>query len=502
MITRVFMWALAATLICTVAFAADEEAPENTDTEGTEETKESEEPKTEPVTEKKPYNPFELEIPLSDEPDADKIKLRFFGQHRTRYELRAPATYSAALAEQTSVSNFNMRTRLGVDAQFPYNANVLFEIQDVRLWGDEPRAAANTGNTSGFDSTDVLQAYFYTTNLLDLGIETYIGRQKFTVGNQRLVSTLEWAPPSRTWDGIRVKRSFFEKQFHVMFLAMLVNDQFRVSDDEWMLGLSLRYTPSFLKKHEMELYTMINSRDDPSGTNDATVLTTSLRWNGWFGLNADDSLAIDFTAEGIAQFGTADTAYWATPGEDDANVKAFAAALTFGFIMGFDDHKLRIGLEYDYASGDSDPTDNDFQTFRSPFPFGHKYHGWADQIGWRNLHDYSIIASWTFTGFEWIDALTVVAQAHTFQRDNDDDAWYSPGGAAIRTGSPDESDQLGNEVDLLIKLKINRWVSFETGWAHFFAGRFVKQTATGVGPGSDNEDSDMDFVWAQLTFKF
>ena len=43
---------------------------------------------------------------------------------------------------------------------------------------------------------------------------------------------------------------------------------------------------------------------------------------------------------------------------------------------------------------------------------------------------------------------------------------------------------------------------FEAGWAHFFAGRFVKQTATMTGPGSDNEDSDMDFVWAQLTLKF
>ena len=39
-----------------------------------------------------PQNPFELEIPPSDAEDADVIKLRFFGQHRTRAELPSPAT--------------------------------------------------------------------------------------------------------------------------------------------------------------------------------------------------------------------------------------------------------------------------------------------------------------------------------------------------------------------------------------------------------------------------
>ena len=450
----------------------------------------------------KPYNPFELEIPLSDAPDADVIRLRFFGQHRTRYELRAPATYAAGLADQTSVQNFNMRTRLGVDAQFPGSVNFLFELQDVRLWGDEPRAAANSVNTSGFEGFDVLQAYVYTKNLFDLGIEGYAGRQKFTVGNQRLISTLEWAAPSRAWDGFRVQRSFFERQLTFMALAMLINDLSRVQDDEWMLGFSVRWVPSFLKKSDLELLLLYMNRDDATGANDGHVTTVSLRWNGWHGLNAGDSLAVAYTAEGIAQFGTADTAYWGTPGKDDSNVKAFAAAVSVDFVVGLGDHTLSFGLEWDYASGDSDPTDNDFQTFRSPFPFGHKYHGFADQIGWRNLNDYSFVAKWTWKNPGPVESLSFLLQAHNFQRENDDDAWYNPGGGTIRTGSPNDSDLLGNEVDLVVSLKVNRWVAFEAGWAHFFAGRFVKQTATMTGPGSDNEDSDMDFVWAQLTLKF
>ncbi|MCA8913332.1 MAG: alginate export family protein, partial [Planctomycetes bacterium] len=244
MFARSAFWALAAVLLCAAAYAEDAPAEKKTDDDRHAATTE-ETAKPEPPKEK--YNPFSLSIPLSDEEDAPSIKLRFFGQHRTRYEIRTPATYTAALADQTSVQNFNMRTRLGVDARFPGNANFLFELQDVRLWGDEPRAAANTVNSSGFEGLDVLQAYFYTTNLFDLGIEAYVGRQKFTVGNQRLISTLEWSPASRAWDGIRIQRSFFDKQFTVMALAMLINDLSRVRDDEWMLGLSLRYAPNWLK---------------------------------------------------------------------------------------------------------------------------------------------------------------------------------------------------------------------------------------------------------------
>ena len=498
MFARACIWALAMALIGAVA-SAQTPAPEKTD-----DGKAANQPakETAPPEKKEKFDPFTLRIPLSDEDDADSITLRFFGQHRTRYELRAPATYAPGLADQTSVQQFNMRTRLGVDAKFPYNANFLFELQDVRLWGDEPRAAANSVNTSGFEGLDVLQAYFYTTNLFDVGIEAYVGRQKFTIGNQRLISTLEWATPSRAWDGVRIQRSFFDKQLTFMGMAMLINDLARVRDDEWMLGFSARWVPDFLKKSDLELLVLFFNRDDAAGTTDGHVGMASLRWNGWHGLNADDSLAIAYTAEGIAQFGTADSAYWGTPGKDDANVKAFGAAVTFDFLATFGSHAFRFGIEWDYASGDSNPTDNDFQTFRSPFPFGHKYHGFADQIGWRNLNDISLAISWTLQDLGFVESLSLLLQGHNFQRANDDDAWYNPGGGVIRAGSPNESDLLGNELDFVVNVKVNRWVAFEAGWAHFFAGRFVKQTATGTGQGSDNEDSDMDFVWAQLTLKF
>lgn len=225
MLSRLLMVLLVLGL-CDHALQAEEKKPEPAPTQT--------EPKPEPEK-TKPYDPFSLSFPLSDQPDADRIHLKFFGEHRTRYEGRTPSTYVPGLARHTATSLINMRTRLGIEARFPRNVNALFEIQDARLWGDEPRADANAPNTSTLTGTDVLQAYIFTTNLLDAGIDARLGRQKFIIGNQRLWSTLEWLAQSRAWDGLRLQRSF-GSDFHLQAFTLLVNELSRLKDDEWIFG--------------------------------------------------------------------------------------------------------------------------------------------------------------------------------------------------------------------------------------------------------------------------
>lgn len=449
-----------------------------------------------------PYDPFSLSFPLADAPDAERVYLKFFGEQRTRYEGRTPSTFAPGLARHTATSLVNLRTRLGIEVRFPRNVNALFEIQDSRLWGDEPRADANAVNTSALTGTDVLQANMFTTNLLNAGIEARLGRQKFTIGNQRLWSTLEWSVQSRAWDGLRLQRGF-GTDFHLQAFAVLVNELSRLKDDEWVFGASLRWTPAFAPRHELELLVLYDFRDDEANSSQfAEVATVSLRYNGFIGLNADDSLALEFTAEGAFQFGEADPGFWGAPGRSDSAVQAFGSALTLDWLFAVSDHKFRVGLEYGFASGDSNPGDARLQTFRAPFPFAHKYQGWADQVGWRNLHDLVLRASWSHAMDGEVESIGVLIELHAFQRANDDDAWYAPNGTVIRAGSPAQSDELGYEFDLQIPLKVSRFFTFEAGWAHFFSGRFVSQTASGSGPGSNNEDSDLDFFWLQAAVRF
>ena len=46
----------------------------------------------------------------------------------------------------------------------------------------------------------------------------------------------------------------------------------------------------------------------------------------------------------------------------------------------------RLGLSYDYASGDEDPTDGVHQTFNQLFPLGHAWLGYLDRVGRSNVH--------------------------------------------------------------------------------------------------------------------
>ncbi|MCF6228223.1 MAG: alginate export family protein [Planctomycetes bacterium] len=498
MMNRVFMWAVAATLMSTFAFAQDngDAAPAAGEESGDAATAAADgEATPEPAPVTKAEDPFSLEFDISD---TEKIKLKFWGQMRTRYGNRSPGTY-AGTAPQEPRDNFLFRTRFGIKASFPASINILFEVQDNRTWGSEPRAASNSGSANNFD---VLQAHLHTPNLFDQGIEMWLGRQKFTVGKQRLWSTLEWSNSSRTWDGLRLSKSFMDDQFDVQVFAMLIDENARPQDDEWNLGMTVNWQPDFLEGHEFELFTLYQTTDNASGTGDANVATISLRWDGKFDLNED--MGFDFGIEGVVQTGKSDSAFWyGGTAIDNANVSTGAAAITVGFVWTASEaHKFRFGLGYDYASGDSDPTDEKFQTFRSPFPFGHKYQGYADQAGWRNLRDMYVNVKWTYTGLSWAKALIIELAGHSFARDNDDDGWYNVGGGVIRTGTNQDSDDIGSEIDIVATLKVNRWIDVQVGLAMFMAGGFVKDTATDTGNGADNEESGMTFFWTQLTFKF
>ncbi|MEE9312439.1 MAG: alginate export family protein [Planctomycetota bacterium] len=501
MINRVFMWAIAATLMSTFAFAQDngdtaEAAPEAGEEaaageEAVETTEEA------PVPEKAEDDPFSFEFDISD---TEKVKLKFWGHMRTRYNNRQPGTY-AGIAQQEAQDNFLMRTRFGIKASFPASINILFEVQDNRVWGSEPRANSNSGTANNFD---VLQAYLNTPNLFDQDINMWLGRQKFTVGSQRLWSTLEWANPSRTWDGLRLSRKFMDDQIDAQVFAMLVteNGPSRPQDDEWDLGTTVNWQPDFLEGHEFELFTLYTTTDDVSGAGDADILTASLRWAGKFEIAEDMSASAE--VEGILQTGKSDSDFWYGAGTiDNANVSTSALSITANFHWtASEEHTFRFGLGYDFASGDSDPTDEKFQTFRSPFPFGHKYQGLADQAGWRNLNDVYVNATWVYTDLSWAEKITVGFQAHSFSRANDDDGWYNVGGGLIRAGTDQDSGSIGSEIDVVGTLKVNRWVDVQVGLAMFMAGGFVEDTASGSGGGADNEESGMTFFWTQLTFKF
>jgi hypothetical protein len=196
--------------------------------------------------------------------------------------------------------------------------------------------------------------------------------------------------------------------------------------------------------------------------------------------------SVDFTGEGTYQMGSMD-ARGTTP---ESDVSAHAIALKAGYTVPLA-MKPRIGVEYDRASGDSDPTDDKFETFENLFPTNHIHYGYMDYVGWRNMQamrlSISIKPSAT-TG--------VSLDYHQFSLAEESDNWYAASGAVFRTtpANNTESD-LGQEIDLVAHMMVKEKVRIEAGYGRFMPGDYVD-----VNFPAATDSSDFLYLQAGVSF--
>jgi hypothetical protein len=144
----------------------------------------------------------------------------------------------------------------------------------------------------------------------------------------------------------------------------------------------------------------------------------------------------------------------------------------------------RLWLGVDYASGGESLLDPD--TFEPPFPDEHVFLGRAHAVGRANL-----LAVRTGLEIQPAHTITALLELHAFWRADDGDALYAPSGEILRL--PASERFVGVETDLVLRWSPSRHWTFELGYAHLFAGEFVRAT----GPGSS-----LAFGYAELTFRF
>jgi ABC-type nitrate/sulfonate/bicarbonate transport system ATPase subunit len=85
---------------------------------------------------------------------------------------------------------------------------------------------------------------------------------------------------------------------------------------------------------------------------------------------------IDYNIEMAKQLGSL--------GSDD--VVAWAGHWALGYTLAGLPAVPRVVAEYNYASGDADPFDQERGTFDVLYPTPHDKYGLADQVGWKNIH--------------------------------------------------------------------------------------------------------------------
>ena len=148
---------------------------------------------------------------------------------------------------------------------------------------------------------------------------------------------------------------------------------------------------------------------------------------------------------------------------------------------------LRAGINF--ASGDSDPSDGDHETFFNLLPTNHLYYGFADQLAFQNLKN--LFLQLRLAPHE---KLTLNAFVHYFSLMEADDSRYAGTGAFSRTGfgyvaSPSNGARtVGVEYDLVATLALHRVLTIELGVSHLDAGRVMS--------------GDVDFAYASVELRY
>lgn len=368
----------------------------------------------------------------------------------------------------------------------------------------------------GQDAIDAFEAFGELRPLSGVPVALRAGRQTLIYGEERLIGPLEWVQNARTWDGVRVLLGD-EKRGVDLFWARRV--QFEGPDDHnrnrpvdqvdlfgaygALTRFPFRFEPFWLVRHDDN-----DLRKGEQGVSRRLLLVHSP--GARLVIDAPEKV-VTLTTEGAYQFGRR--------GPDDVSAFGIAQRVLCRML-----EPLRplteIELEYIYGSGDENPTDGTSETFDNFYPTNHKFYGEQDFASWQNIHDVEVTARFALGKVPfrapppqpakgapkppvWERALatlpppvvpvTLEIGAHGFWLASDQDAWYNAALKAVRrdpTGKA--SRELGQEIDVVLRAGP---VYF--GYAHFFAGGFIRDTTPAGG-----EVADADFFYAEVMLKF
>jgi hypothetical protein len=306
---------------------------------------------------------------------------------------------------------------------------------------------------------------FLELNLFDCcGKPVYarIGRQELLLGDQRLISTIDWANTRRTFDGVRLLRNGEKWDLDLFYTAFVPPDPDsldQLDDNQEFGGAWATYRPE--KGRAADFFYLY--LDNTNNVTQQGIVRSPTEVHTVGARNVGDSCGHlwDFWVAGQA----------GTQAQQDLT----AGAATAGVGRNWSDAcwSPTVWIYYDYASGDPNPGVGEAHTFNQLYGFGHYYLGWLDLVGRQNIHDLN--AHLYFYPQPWI---TVWLQYHHFRLDQSRDALYNAAGVAIRrdpTGAA--GTDVGDEIDIVLNFHVARYSDLLVGYSHLFGGSFLEKTS-------------------------
>ncbi len=393
-------------------------------------------------------------------------KLEVSGQYRLRFENRHNYDLSTSRADDADF--FLQRARLGFDIDIDEQLSAFFQLQDVRLWGEE----TSTIDASA-DGFDLHQGYVKLADVPGLGGTTKIGRQTINLGDQRLIGSLEWLNQGRSFDGIRQTWDLDDETWRIDAYVFQI-DESGVSTnfgDAFVVGGQATH---FTDVSELDLYVIFVNTEETAAGGTANRTTLGSRWIRQFG-------NLEFGTEVATQVGEQD-------GADIPIGETFAAHAHV--LQRFDDSPSTARLEVNLASG-NDPNSSDNERFDNLFPTAHGVWGIIDFAFWENMMHF--MGEWRTDTTENSD---LAVSWHYFRTFEEGDAFRGPN-ATLSAGAPGISNTMGNELDVIYTHRFDHApakTSVQVGFSLFIPG------AGAIDANGDDDLAHFFYVQGDLRF--
>jgi hypothetical protein len=373
---------------------------------------------------------------------------------------------------------------------------------------------AETVNKNGLgpesDRIDLHQAYVTVGNHKEFPISAKVGRQEMSYGEERLVGAFAWNNIGRVFDAAKVRwqNPWFGVDFFTSRVVIPEDGKFNESND-YDLFSGAYATSMLIPKNILEVYFLArnSSKQAISAAESPQFPQPSARDIYTFGFRLKSKPgelgAWDYSLEAAGQLGNFQDRRLGGATAPRLEHEAFMLVAQGGYTFSDAWATPRLGLEYSYGSGDSDPNDDKHETFENLFPTNHKFYGYMDLASLQNIQDVRAIFQ-----LKPHPRVSVAVEGHGFWLATTDDNFYNVGGAprggtAATPGNgyginSSYSSFLGTEIDIIAGYALTRYAQLEVGYGHFFVGDYIESSLSAPTHGS--QDADYVYVQANLNF--
>ena len=459
----------------------------------------------------------------------DISKFTLSGDARVRGESRTNSNFGVGGVSKADTF-VQQWARLGLNYAMSQDVDMFTQLQYSKNWGGAQTgigAANDSSSQTGVSNGSVLgvrQAFIMIRNLGVDGLSLKVGRQLVVMGNHRLFGHFDWNNQAFSHDGITFQYNQPTYEVWGGWLhagnsdaqnagasAGAVTSTAGGGQNSDILFTRVAFKPMAGLAIEPLWVWQNNKAQTTVGQQGGVVTVPHAPGQSRHTLGGRVAYRQD-VFDGTAE------AYWQTGHFDavdgrDVSINAVAMAVEGGITLKDVPTSPRLGLEFNYASGDGSGqgcntsttagTTNcqgNANTFENLYPTNHIVMGYADRMAWRNM-----------VGYSGSLQLNPTQQTHletrywVFRKANHNDCWYTA--AQTCAGAPGvgtTNNSLYKELDVIYTMffKANK-VAWQTGASYLWAGKGMDQIANLDGQGVNATGArNSTWMYSQLQVNF